>query len=84
MSDDNLTVEERQMLEKAAEGGGHFSIRGLLPAEMTHAADVALALHRLGLMNEPFIQKTFEKGTSIIEQITVGLTDEGREYLAEC
>ncbi len=83
MSDDNLTVKERQMLEKAAEAGGHFSIRGLLPAEMTHAADVALALHRLGLMNEPFIQKTFEKGTSIIEQITVGLTDEGREYLAE-
>ncbi len=50
---------------------------------MTHAADVALALHRLGLMNEPFIQKTFEKGTSIIEQIIVGLTDEGREHLAE-
>ncbi len=29
MSDDNLTVEERQMLETAAEAGGHFSIRGL-------------------------------------------------------
>ncbi len=80
----DLTVEERQLLEKAAEGGGHFTIRGLLPAEMTHAADVALGLYRSGLVNEPFIQKTFEKGTSIIDQITVGLTDEGREYLAEC
>ena len=56
MSDDNLTVEERQMLEKAAEAGGHFSIRGLLPAEMTHAADVALALHRLGVPPENSVQ----------------------------
>ena len=79
----DLTVEERQMLERVAEGGGHFTLRGLLPAEMTHAADVALALYRSGLINEPFIQKTFEKGTSVIDHIIVGLTDAGREYLAE-
>ncbi len=79
----DLTVGERQMLEKAAEGGGHFTIRGLSPEEMSHAALVARSLHGLGLTNEPFIQKTSQKGTSIIEQITVGLTDEGREYLAE-
>ena len=79
----DLTGAEHQMLEKAAEAGGRFSIRGLSPVEMAHAGLVARSLRGLGLMNEPIIQRTSQKGTSFIEQITVGLTDKGREYLAK-
>ncbi len=75
----DLTTEEHQMLEKIAEARGHFSIRGLSPARMSHAARVARSLHGLGFVTKPFIQKTI----SIIEQIDIGLTDEGLKYLAE-
>ena len=79
----DLTVQEHQMLEKAAEAGGHFSIRGLSPARMSHAARVARSLHGLRLVTEPRIHKTRQRDADIIDQITVDMTEEGREYLAE-
>ena len=79
----DLTIDEHQMLEKAAAAAdGRFAISGLSPAQMQHAADVASALESMGLVST-LIHNSNREADRPVDRVVVELTNDGRRYLAE-
>jgi hypothetical protein len=81
MNNFDLTMEEHQMLERAADADGRFSYRGLSLAEMRHLRDVATVLKGLGLLN--FVVQDAQGIRDNPDLLVVEITQRGSAYLRE-